>query len=384
MLITMKALRGKWKADKLTHISSNCHKRNYILLIPRMYKHISPFSKSSFPLLCHFCTLMVSGSIWQQELLLALPPFLWLLLPCIRVDLVPHPAQDIGGGFSGHNEWLNHCWRQLTENSTHCPRHPTLFVLPGGCVIDGQCCVCDPLCMETPKNPIKRQFCNVNVVWVNHIYFLYLFYHCVGFGYTFPQINGLMSKSVMSVPFYPLCVSFIRHWRHHVIGRLSCCLRWHKQWNKIVRKALEVNADFFLFTVERWVYLDGPHHPVGELQSSHSCRRSKGGSAALKPTDYPTVFPVLLNWEPDQVPESLNWTDQNIHLKNTPESVRAPFHLHDMLAQLQKPWLNQLSTFCGNKKHWKLLKSCANRIHIGNLCKRNGFLIMQYSNYRNR
>lgn len=245
MLITMKALRGKWKADKLTHISSNCHKRNYILLIPRMYKHISPFSKSSFPLLCHFCTLMVSGSIWQQDLLLALPPFLWLLLPCIRVDLVPHPAQDIGGGFSGHNEWLNHCWWQLTENSTHRPRHPTLFMLPGGCVIDGQCCVCDPLCMETPKNPIKRQFFNVNVVWVNNIYFLYLFYHCVGFGYTFPQINGLMSKSVMSVPFYPLCVSFVRHWRHHVISRLSCCLRWHKQWNEIVTKALEVNADFF-------------------------------------------------------------------------------------------------------------------------------------------
>lgn len=62
----------------------------------------------------------------------------------------------------------------------------------------------------------------------------------------------------------------------------------------------------FLVTLDRPVYLYSPHHPVGELQSSHSSRGSKGGSAALKPADYPAVFPVLLNREPDQVPESLN------------------------------------------------------------------------------
>ena len=56
-------------------------------------------------------------------------------------------------------------------------------------------------------------------------YFLYLFYHSVGFGYTFPQVNGLMSQSVMGEPFYPLCVSLIRHRRHHVVSRLSCCLK---------------------------------------------------------------------------------------------------------------------------------------------------------------
>lgn len=75
-------------------------------------------------------------------------------------------------------------------------------------------------------------------------------------------------------------------------------------------KALEVNADLLL-AVERRVYLDGPHHPVGELQSSHSSRSSKGGGATLKPADYPTIFPVLLNREPDQVPESLNWTEHS-------------------------------------------------------------------------
>lgn len=71
-------------------------------------------------------------------------------------------------------------------------------------------------------------------------------------------------------------------------------------------KALVVDTDLFLATVKRRVYLDGPHHPVGELQSSHGGRSSKGGSAALKPSNYPTIFPVLLDREPDQVPESLN------------------------------------------------------------------------------
>lgn len=61
-----------------------------------------------------------------------------------------------------------------------------------------------------------------------------------------------------------------------------------------------------LVMVETGLYLDCAHHPVGELQSGHSSGSSKGGRAALEPTDYPTVFPVLLNREPDQVPESLN------------------------------------------------------------------------------
>lgn len=67
----------------------------------------------------------------------------------------------------------------------------------------------------------------------------------------------------------------------------------------------DISSEYGLLRDSR-VYLDGPHHPVGELQRSHSSRSSKGGGAALKPTDYPTIFPVLLNREPDQVPESLN------------------------------------------------------------------------------
>lgn len=57
------------------------------------------------------------------------------------------------------------------------------------------------------------------------------------------------------------------------------------------------------------VYLDGPHHPVGELQSRHGCGRAEGGGAALEAAHYTAVLPVLLDGEPDQVPESLDWTE---------------------------------------------------------------------------
>ena len=53
---------------------------------------------------------------------------------------------------------------------------------------------------------------------------VYLFYNSIGIGYTFSQVNGLMCQT-MREPFDSLRVSLIRHWRHHVIGRLCCCLK---------------------------------------------------------------------------------------------------------------------------------------------------------------
>lgn len=170
-----------------------------------------------------------TGTIRQQESFLALPPFLRLLLPCVWVYLVPHSSQDVGGGFSGHDERLYDSRRQLAEDATHRPRHPALFMLPGGRVIDSQCCVCDALWTEA-KSSIGCCI-NINGIWVKTLFIcsfiVYLFYNSVGFGYTFSQVNRLMSQSVMGEPFHPLCVPLIGHRGHHVVGRLSCCLNWH-------------------------------------------------------------------------------------------------------------------------------------------------------------
>lgn len=95
-----------------------------------------------------FHKVTVAGSVPRVELVLPLPPFLRLLLARIRVNLVPHPTQHVRSCFSGHDERLDHRWWQLSENSAHCPCHPSLLVLPGGCVVDGQCSVCNSLKME--------------------------------------------------------------------------------------------------------------------------------------------------------------------------------------------------------------------------------------------
>lgn len=55
-------------------------------------------------------------------------------------------------------------------------------------------------------------------------------------------------------------------------------------------------------SIQNQFYLDGPHHPVCELQSSHGCGGPEGGRATLKSPDYPAVLSVLLNREPHQVP----------------------------------------------------------------------------------
>lgn len=155
--------------------------------------------------------------------------------------------------------------------------------------------------------------------WNNHFLFfqkcaskvIYLFYYSVSFGHAFSQIDRLMSQSIRDVPFHPLCVSLIGDWRHHVIGSLSCCLKCTHA-RKMKRERPPNGTQALLFRSVRWVYLDGPHHPVSELESSHGCRRSERGSAPLKTTNYPTVFPVLFDGKPDQIPESLNWTHPSL------------------------------------------------------------------------
>ena len=77
--------------------------------------------------------------------LLPLPPFVRLLLPRVRVDLVPHAPKDVGGGLSGHDEGLDHGGGDLSQDPPHRPRHPPLLVLAGRRVVDGQRRVRDPL-----------------------------------------------------------------------------------------------------------------------------------------------------------------------------------------------------------------------------------------------
>lgn len=115
-----------------------------------------------------------------------------------------------------------------------------------------------------------------------------------------------MSQAEVGIPFYPLCVSLIGDRRHHVIGRLSRSLQTTHNTTDLPKQAL---LHDFLPTMESGVYLDGPHHPVGELQSRHGCGRAEGGGAALEAAHYTAVLPVLLDGEPDQVPESLDWTE---------------------------------------------------------------------------
>ncbi|TNN56907.1 hypothetical protein EYF80_032897 [Liparis tanakae] len=69
-----------------------------------------------------------------------------------RVNLVPHPTQHIGGGLGGHDEWLYDCRWQLAQNSAHRARHPTLLMLPGGRVVDGQSRVGDALWTQTESS----------------------------------------------------------------------------------------------------------------------------------------------------------------------------------------------------------------------------------------
>lgn len=54
-------------------------------------------------------------------------------------------------------------------------------------------------------------------------------------------------------------------------------------------------------------HLDGLHQPVAEFQGCRSRRRAKGGGPPLQPPHEAPVLPVLLDGQPQQVPEPLDW-----------------------------------------------------------------------------
>lgn len=241
----------------------------------------------------------------QRELLLPVPPFLRLLLTCIRVNLVPHPTQDVRGGFGGHNEWFDHCWWQLAENSTNSPCHPTLLVLPCGCVVDGQGCVCNALWRKISLCPhaFFFHFTSVNVVE--------LLFICLPLSLQYKLWLRLLSGQQVDEPgrngsnvLPSLCPS------HQELEtpchRLSQLLS--EETNTETAHFNTSMTEYVLFTVKRRtpLYLNGSNHPVGELQGSHGCGGSKGGSASLKSPDYPTILSVLLDREPNQIPEAVN------------------------------------------------------------------------------
>lgn len=65
------------------------------------------------------------------------PPLQRLFLVGIRLDLVTHPPQEIGGGFRGHDERLDHGRRDLPEDASHRSRD-ALLLMPTSCnIADG-------------------------------------------------------------------------------------------------------------------------------------------------------------------------------------------------------------------------------------------------------
>lgn len=241
LIITMKALRGKQtraEVQKQMPRHQDCIYTRGVssLLVLFFLKYKIPWkilfyctSFYFFPLRSNSRpALLCSPEVWR--LLLALPPFLGFLLACVGVDLVPHPAQDVGGGFGGHDERLDHGRRQLAQNSAHRPSHAALLVLPGGCAVDCQRSVCDPLEIGAWGGKSMKEETFVAITQV-YLYIFYLFYDSVGFRHSLPQVHWLMRQSVVGEALYFLCVLLIRHWRHHVVGCLGSSLRRHGKKN---------------------------------------------------------------------------------------------------------------------------------------------------------
>lgn len=151
----------------------------------------------------------------------------------------------------------------------------------------------------------------------------YLFDDGVGFSYAFSQVHRLVSQPVVGDALHPSGISFVRHGGHHVVRSLS--RRLNQQQDPVtyvlISKRGKGHLEVPFFPIElgasphvetgldQWqlrLYLDGPHHAVGELQSGHRSGGAEGRGAALESAHDPTVLAVLLDGQPDQVSEALN------------------------------------------------------------------------------
>lgn len=54
-------------------------------------------------------------------------------------------------------------------------------------------------------------------------------------------------------------------------------------------------------------YLDRLHQPVAELQSSRCCWGAKGCCPPLETSDDASIFSILLNGQPEEIPHSVDW-----------------------------------------------------------------------------
>lgn len=185
LIITMKALRGKQTQAEIQKQINATTSGLYLhswCIVPYEMLRSSFFYKIHWKNFFHctgffffFFFLFRPSHGCGLRLLLALPPFLRFLLACVGVDLVPHPAQHVGGGLGGHDERLDHRRRQLAQNSAHRPRHPSLLVLPGGCAVDCQRCVCDPLEMGAlQEKTIKEKIIFIGIIQIRLLFFFFL------------------------------------------------------------------------------------------------------------------------------------------------------------------------------------------------------------------
>lgn len=121
-----------------------------------------------------------------------------------------------------------------------------------------------------------------------------------------------MSQSVMGEPFYPLCVPLIRHWRHHVIGCLGCCLKTHTHKNNVM-KAWRGKYRLFVNRGKRITWMVR----TILLVSSRAAIAVEVPKEAVPRWNPRTIRPSFLYCSIGSQTKSLNpWTEEKIHRKN--------------------------------------------------------------------